>query len=384
MKPNFLLAAAAALLLVSCGGNSSSNKPSGTAFAPKDRTTVEMSETERRNAIEAKKAENGVNLNVALDSNNVKLNVMPPFPEGDITEDISERIAVKMLHLTTANGIGGLNNVPGFALCASIQEIDKKVTSTAPQKMVTKYVLSYSVRNLLTDDVYASCEQEITGVGGSFQESVRNAVNSIENTAQIQKMLSTASEKIIAWYNSNLETFKGQVASAIANNDYAYALALISSVPEKAAVAFEYASSIREDVLNKFKMKNANNELTAMKQAILAADKTMSTEVYAHLNLIPVDAPEYQEALKLCSEYETSVFEAREAKENREIAAEEARIEREHQMELAKMESERLMVQHQANATSETIQKLEKELEYERKGFWGSIGSRIINLVDSF
>lgn len=381
MKLNYLLIAATALMLAACGGNNSGNKK---GFAPKDRTTVEMSDAERKIAIEAKKAENGVDLNVALNSDGVKLSVMPPFPKGDITEDVSERIAVKLLQMTTANGIGGLNNVPGFALCASMQEIDKKVTSTTPQKMVTKYSISYSVRNLLTDDVYASYEQEITGVGGSFEEATRNAVNEIENNVHIQKMLSTASEKIITWFNENLETLKGQIANAMASNDYAYALALISSVPEKAGVAFEYASSIREDVLKKFKMKNANNELTAMKQAILAADNTMSTDVYAHLSLIPVDAPEYQEAMKLCAEYEAKVLDTREKKENREIAAEEARIEREHQMEMAKMDAERILTEHQCDATNEKIKDLERELEYERKGFWGSLGTRILKGIDSW
>ena len=37
-----------------------------------------------------------------------------------------------------------------------------------------------------------------------------------------------------------------------------------------------------------------------------------------------------------------------------------------------------------ADAVSEEIQKLERELEYERRGFWGSIGSRVVKLIDSF
>lgn len=381
MKLNYLLIAATALMLAACGGNNSGNKK---GFAPKDRTTVEMSDAERKIAIEAKKAENGVDLNVALNSDGVKLSVMPPFPKGDITEDVSERIAVKLLQMTTANGIGGLNNVPGFALCASMQEIDKKVTSTTPQKMVTKYSISYSVRNLLTDDVYASYEQEITGVGGSFEEATRNAVNEIENNVHIQKMLSTASEKIITWFNENLENLKGQIANAMASNDYAYALALIESVPEKAAAAFEYVASIREDVLTKFKHQNANNELTAMKQAILDAGNTMSTEVYAHMSLIPVDTPEYQEAVKICADYENKVIKEREKQENRRIAAEEVRVEREHQMEMAKMDAERILTEHQCDATNEKIKNLERELEYERKGFWGSLGTRILKGIDSW
>lgn len=374
MKYNYLIIAT--LFLISCGGNNNSNQK---GFAPKDRTTVEMSESDRRNAIAAKKAENGVDLNVALASNDVKLSVMPPFPKGDITEAISESIAVKLLHLTTVNGIGGLNNVPGFALCASMEEIDKKLTSTAPQKMVTKYSISYSVRNLVTDDVYASYEQEVTGVGGSWEEATRNAVNEIENNVHIQKMLSAASEKIIAWYNDNLETFKMQVSTSMGTNDYAYALALINSVPEKAVSAFEYAASIHENVVTKFKMQNASKELIAMKHAILASDNKLSPEVYAHLSLIPTDAPEYKEALALSVEYENKVNQQREKDEMQRITEDE----RKYQIEMAQLESERMMAQYQSDAVSEKIQKMERELEYERKGFWGSLGSRVVKLIDS-
>ena len=58
--------------------------------------------------------------------------------------------------------------------------------------------------------------------------------------------------------------------------------------------------------------------------------------------------------------------------------------ERKHQLEMAQLESERMMVQYQSDAVSEEIQKLERELEYERRGFWGSIGSRVVKLIDSF
>jgi hypothetical protein len=169
----------------------------------------------------------------------------------------------------------------------------------------------------------------------------------------------------------------------MAENNYAYAMALIASVPEQASVAFEYASSVQKEVLDKFKTQNASNELNAMRQAILASGNTMSTDVYAHMMLIPSDAPEYQEALKLCGEYEANVVAEREKQENRQIAAEEARKMKEHEMELAKIESERILAEHQADATTKTIQKLEQELEYERKGFWGSVGSRIIKSIDS-
>ena len=96
--------------------------------------------------------------------------------------------------------------------------------------------------------------------------------------------------------------------------------------------------------------------------------------------MIPTDAPEYKEALALSAEYENKINQQREKDEMQKISAEE----RKHQLEMAQLESERMMVQYQSDAVSEEIQKLERELEYERRGFWGSIGSRVVKLIDSF
>lgn len=370
---------AGGLVLSSCGGSTESGAKK---FAPQDRTTSTLSDDEREAAIKAKKAELSVDVYAMMNGNDVKLSVLPPAPAGDITEDLSERIAVKMLQAIAANGIGGVNTVPGFALAASIAPGERKVTSTAPQKMVTTYTLSYKVMNMVTGDVYAASEEEITGVGGSFEAATRNAVNSIKNTPAMKKMLAEGSEKIITWFNENLATFKSQVDAAYGREDYALALSLIESVPQKATEAFEYAQSRHEDILNKFQTKVAAEELTAMKQAMASSPGELSAEVYAHMQMLPKNSPEFKEAQKMLAGYEEGVFKAQAEKEQREIAKAEADAARAHETELATIEAERLKVKYQAKASEQAMRQHMREQDDKNRGFWGNLGARIIGAID--
>lgn len=361
--------------LASCGGN-------GKKFEPKDRTTSTMSDSEREKAINAKKSALAVDPYQMMNSNDVKLSIMPPSPEGDLNEELSEKIAVKMLQMISQNGIGGLNTVPGFALTATLTNGEKKTTGTAPQKMVAGYTINYSVINTVSGDVYASTSQEITGVGNSFEQATRNAIKEIKNTPAIQNMLSTASEKIIAWFEENLDTFKSQVETAYGKEDYSLALSLIESVPQKATNAFAYAQGRREDVLSKFKSKIAVEEFIALKQAIQDANGHPSSEVYAHLSMLPTGSKEYTDAMKLINDYESTVVKTLSQEKTEAQAKAEAEAQRALQLELASIEAERLKAKYQAKATEQALRQHMRDKEDQKRGFWGNLGARIIGVID--
>jgi hypothetical protein len=330
-----------------------------------------MSDSQRQKAIAAKKSQLTLDPVTMMTSNDVKLSVLPPYPAGDITEELSERIGVRMLSIIANNGIGGLNTVPGFALAAKISAGQKSATGTAPQKMVAEYTLGYQVINTVTGDVYATASQSISGVGDSYQQATLSAINSIKDDAAMQEMLASASAKIIEWFENNLPTFRNQVDAACTSGDYALALSLIQSVPQKATKAFEYANSRRSEISAKFQKSIAANELLAVKQAIQASGNTASADVYAHASLLPKDSKEYAEAQKLIAEYEKSV--------NTKAQTDATRAQ---QLELANIEAEKVKAKYQAKATELALRKHLREKDDRNRGFWGSLGSRIISAID--
>ncbi len=392
MKKTIVIAAAIAAVigLSSCGGNAGSDNQqaqsqTGTKFAPRERESS-MSAEERQAAIAAKKVELSIDPEVAFNSRGVKLTVLPPAPEGDITEAVATQIAQKMLLITTQNGVGGVGNVPNLVLGAKASQTGREATGTAPQKMLVKYNLTFQVLNLATGDVYATADQEVVGVGRSFEEAASNVAAEIKNTPALQRMLQTAEERILDYYNKNVQTVKNQVEEAVGQKNFDLALAMLHSVPEQAKEAFAYATKQLPVVLDKMKKSHAADELVAMQAAIAASDDdVINPEVAAHMQMIPSDCPEYAKAEALLTAYQNKV-EARCKAIEEKAAADEAyarkmeEIERQraHEAELAQIEADKVMAKYEAQASSKHAQ----EVLDASRGFWGNLGARIIDGID--
>lgn len=334
-------------------------------FAPEERISSGMS---RR----------GLGQDAAVIGENVvKMSVLPPELSEDVSEAMSDRIAVRMMQMITSGGMGVMNTVPGFALAASLISTGYEFSGTAPQKTLANYDICYGVVNVVTGDVYASCTESITGVGRSLEEARLRVSDGITRTPAVDQMLVTGSSKIVAWYEDNFATFKSQVNSALTRGDYALVLALLESVPEQATKAFKYAQDSYSDALKKFGNSIASEELTKLRLALSEAGEDVSTEVYAHFMMVPVDSQQYKEAQKLVGEYESRVKAKAERVTRQEQEAELLRTQHAYEIEMANIETERLKAEYEAEAVRKNM------MNYIERGFFGKMGSRVIGVVDS-
>lgn len=326
----------AILLLVACGGKQ------GTKFAPKEREQVFASDAERQAAIDKKRAElDSLNLDIKtlVFDNNIKLTILPPVATGDITEDASSLMVGKMMQIVAQNGIGGYGNSPVFALATVMAPTGRATTGTAPQKMITKYTITYVVANMLTGDVYASHSEDVEGVGASFTEATRNAINDIKNTPELQQMLKSASERIMSWYN-NPQGFKAIVEDFVSKQDYETAYALLASVPQGAKECMAYAQKRQNQVLEDMKNQKAAETLTELKNAIAAAGEKYDPMPSGYLKMIPANSKQYAEASKLYDNYTQHIQDVRMDS-----------IKHEQKMELERLAQEQVKLQHQQKAS---------------------------------
>ena len=377
---NIIGIALMAVAIMSCGGQ----QKQGTKFQPKERESS-MSDSERKAAIAQKKAElGGLNLDTLLYSHGVKFSIVQPKVQGeDITQDIADRIVMKMLQIACQNGISGMGTNPSFVLGTDIAQTGRAATATTPQKMTVKYDLTFKVMNTVTGDVYATATQEVMGVGNSFIEANQNFTNEIKNTPTIQKMLQTASERIIDWYNKNVQTVKNQIETAAGKGDYDLALAIASSVPEQATAAFQYATSKMDELTKGLMHKKAADMLGEMTAAISSAGDDFNPAIGAYFKLIPTDAPEHAKAQELYTAYIQKCKERRAALEAKAEKDEEAAREfekfkmmQEHETELAQIEADKMKAKYQAQAAAKAAEAKSS------KGFWGKMGERIIGVTD--
>ncbi len=365
------------------------NENKGTKFAPKERES-KISDDERASRIAQKR----VSLNTIegqLYNHGVKFSILEPKTLGnDITPEIAQMIGVKMLQIASQNGISGMGTAPGFVLGTEIMQTGRAATGTAPQKMTVQYTLTFKVMNTATGDVYATATQDVVGVGNSFAEANINAVKNIKNTSAMQQMLATASDRIIDWYNNNVDALKTQVEGAVGKGDYSLALAIVESVPEQAKAAFEWASQRQPDLYTQWTHKVASDNLSALQSAIATANDDFDPAIGGYFKLIPADAPEFAKAQELYNAYQEKVKVRRadlEARAERDAAAQREwdmeKAKMDHETELVQIEADKMKCKYESQANAVAMEKaMRAESDAKHKSFWGKLGDRIIGGID--
>ena len=370
-------------LVVSCSENK--NK-----FNPQERTSS-LSSEEREYRLAEKRAELGFDLDSMLYSHGVKLSIVMPKVQGDITEDISKRMAMKMLQMASQNGMSGLGSCPNFVLGAEMAQTGRAATGTAPQRMTVQYEMTFKVMNAVTGDVYGTSVQEVQGVGNSFEEANQNAVKEIKNTKEVQKFLQTASDRIVKWYDENLSAIKNQVEKAEGEGNYDLALALLNSIPEQSS-SYHYVAEKQDALLKGMLHKRAADMLGEMEALLASSGDDFNPAVGAYFGLIPTDSPEHAKAQQLYAEYEKKCKERRAALEAKAERDEQAARELEklkmlydHETELADIEASKVKCKYESKANAIAMEKaMRYESDQKNKGFWGKLGDRILGGLDFF
>ena len=372
-------------VLAACGNggnnNNTAEQNTGTKFAPQERTSS-MTAEQREAAIAQKKAELNVDPVALLDIRNLRISILQPLINGDITENVADRISMKMLEIAAQNGISGLGTNPNFVLGAEINQTGRTATGTAPQKMTVQYELLFKVMSAITGDVYGTAKQEVMGVGNSFEEASLNAANEIKNTAEMQTFLKTSSERIINWYDGNVAVLKNEVEKAEAEGNFAYALAILSSVPEQATTAYQYVSEKQPQTLSAMLHKQAADLLGEMEAVLASSNDDFNPAVGAYFSLIPMDTPEHATAQRLYAEYEKKCHARRavlEAKAERDEQAarelQKLQMQYDNQQALAEIEASKIKAKYEAQAASAAAAN-------RPRGLFGSIGYAIAGTAD--
>ena len=364
-------------LILSC---SSGGQKKGKGFNPEERTSS-LSIEERDQRLAQKRAELGFDLDSLIASHGVKLSIVMPKVQGDITEEVSKRMAIKMLQMASQNGMSGLGTNPNFVLGAEISQTGRAATGTAPQKMTVQYELTFKVMNALNGDVYGTSMQEVQGVGNSFEEANLNAVKEIKNTPQIQKFLQTANDRILKWYDNNYQVIKNQVDKAEHEGKFELALALINSIPEQ-STSYKYVAEKQDALFKAISHKHAAEMLAEMESVLAASRDDFNPEVCAYFKLIPTDCPEHATAQKLFAQYEKKCNDRRatlEAMAEREKQAEreleKLKMNYEHQEALAQKEAEKIAAKYETQGASDCSS------QPKNKGFWGTLGDMCLNAL---
>lgn len=380
MKKSLLLMICGALLGVSCGNQPSQGASSSAKkFNPQQKTSL-MSDSERQEAIARKRSELAVvDFDSLITLPGVKFSILPPAVSENMPLDASDRLCNKLIQVAAQNGISGLCTNPVLAMVTKVDRTGSAMTNDIPQKAIVKCEVTYYCCNMMTNDIYASCSQSLTGVGPDFEMAMLRALDEVDNSKQVKDMFATASARAIEWYNvtNNVSSIAERY---IAEERYALALAILNSVPVQATATYDYAVGRGLEVTTMMFEEKATELYVGMLDMIAANDTCYHAEVGAIFKLISPRSAVYAEARKSFDDYVLRVqkFDEDKRKMKQDLEAEKRRIEYEtavdirdknYKLSLAELEVRKVTAPIEAKAA---IEKLQIDGRTARSSAWSS------------
>ena len=308
----FLIAILAVGALHSC---SNSGKPKNAVYYQPQ----SIEKTQQAGTVKQQQKSESNEFIEVFDSPSITLTVFSPAVENGVSYECSKLLALKLLRLVTANGIGCLGGDPTFALVPVLSMQNKGTTATIPSKSTITYTVTLYVGNVLTGEIYESTSINMMGVGNSYEKATINAINTIENSREIKQMLANARTKIVNSYESNPYSIINKVNEYISRDDIDFAYLLLTSVPDAATNTYALAQEYIPKVQNMLYLKHSENLLSRMKDAIAQAGVTYNPDVSVFHRLIPIESEQRVIGDKLFDEYMAKLDEHERQKREQEM-----------------------------------------------------------------
>ena len=264
---------------------------------------------------------------------NCKVNLaVAPITQGeDVPEGVSEFLESRLAQLVTTDGVSLDPAIGQFFIAGKFNHISENVVPGPPIQTALHTNLTLYIGDMQSKTIYASTTVELRGVGTSGQRAFINAMRMVnERNAKIESILNSGRNKVIDYFNKNINTIIAKAKRAASQKRYDEALWILSSVPE-CCNGYGQVSKLEQTYFSMY-IGNEGEKILQQARAAWAAsqDKEGARTALALLSLIDADSSAYPAANKLIEEIRQSIrddkfFEERE-KYNDSVDTEQLRI----------------------------------------------------------
>lgn len=159
----------------------------------------------------------------------------------------------KLSQIVAKQGLGSNAIDQRFVITANLVEVSKEITATAPPMVALKLTPTIYIGDIITGDLYASCElPEIKGVGNNETKAYLSAVKAIRtNNPAIVQCIEEGKTKIIEFYNSQIDFIMAEAESMVESQQYDEAMIKLAAVPEICKDAYIKATKKIGEVFQK-------------------------------------------------------------------------------------------------------------------------------------
>lgn len=236
---------------------------------------------------------------VAQPAKRVPIGVYVPSDNNIVPELAQSTLTNKLRQIVTANGMGADNHSTFFITC-SVNLTDKEVIGGAPTKIVQKADVTFYIADAQNQRVYETITVSTRGVGDNENKAFVSAFKGIQPTSvDMKAFVGRANEKIIKYYESQIENFIQRSDALAKLGDYDEALFLLSQIPD----VCEGYDKVNAAAINVYQKKLDEESIAALQKAKTAwaagQNYAAAMEAADYLALVSPYASCYADAEKL-------------------------------------------------------------------------------------
>ena len=140
----------------------------------------------------------------------------------------------KLTSIAAAQGVAGASVDQRFVITASLVEMGKEFTATAPPKIALTVYPTIYIGDSYTGELFSSCDlPPVKGVGDNDTKAYLAAVKGINaNSKEVVQCINKGKEKIVEYYNSKIDFLLAEAEAMASAQQFDEAMARLAEVPE--------------------------------------------------------------------------------------------------------------------------------------------------------
>ena len=170
------------------------------------------------------------NANKADDGSRIA--ITPQVSDQEIPQGAKNLLLTKMKQICTKNGLAGDSENPFFIMDAKVDVLSKELTPTAPPMHALNLMVSFSIKDAFTGNVYSETSIEIKGVGQNETKAYMTGLQNVNpGNGQFKAMVDKGKEKILEFYNSQCDFVISKATALQKQGNNKDATKVLKSVP---------------------------------------------------------------------------------------------------------------------------------------------------------
>lgn len=219
-------------------------------------------------------------------------------------EGPSQRLFLsKLTQMATVSGLGSSGSSQ-FYIAAMYNILNKEVAGGAPPQIVVEAEVVVAVGDLVSNAVFSTSTFIVKGIGTNEQKAVSSVLKNINpSSPQSRKLIETAKEKILEYYNSQCDFILRKAQSMAETNQYEKGIFILLNVPEVCKDCYFEAQRVLKPMYKAYIDKRCPELLNLARNAWIRDQGYAGAEnATQYLNQIDPEAACFREAQLLVGE----------------------------------------------------------------------------------